>query len=385
MFKYNEQYTSKKKDHYYSCKWIESGIVFFQHKMTMCCYCGHSGGGHVMLRNNYDGQELDFDRIFWLKNKFKEFHKKGKINVNCVDCPFLEEKKWDDKVTSINNLYISHWTNCNSKCIYCYSSQNPDKFQDRKTYSILPQIKEMLEKNILKPGGSIHFGGGEPTLLGEFEEIVELLLDYKFYDIRVHTSGIKYSPVLERGIREGRLNVVVSTDAGFSQTYEKIKQVPKFDTVRENIKKYSAAQTLENIDVKAEKLVDGRYMVSSKFIIMPGINDTVEEIEAWLNANKDAGLFTTVIDIEENWYKENKDKIPKHTVKFIRYIRKRSRQLGTNFEMYERVEKINQVTLSDKIFDAAKFVLNELHKIKVKIKIRKWSKALINKITGQDQ
>lgn len=353
MFKYNEKYVGTKENHFYSCKWIQSGLVFFPYKLTMCCYCGHAGGGHVKIRENYNGQKLDWKRIFWLKKRFNDFQKKGKINVNCVDCPFLEEKDWDNTEEAITNLYISHWTQCNSKCVYCYANQHPEDFQYHKAYSILPQIKEMLEKNILKKGGCIHFGGGEPTLLNEFEELIELFLDYKFHDLRIHTSGIKYSPILERGIREGRLNVVVSTDAGSAETYKKIKQVDCYDLVRENIKKYAAAQVDENLLVAPDRHMMGKLMVCSKYIIIPGVNDNIKEMESWISANENAGLKTTVLDIEENWYKDHKDNIPQHIYRLIAYAQKRSKELGTNFELYERIEnmfKNRKKTFWEKLF-----------------------------------
>lgn len=63
----------------------------------------------------------------------------------------------------------------------------------------------MLEKNILKPGGAIGFGGGEPTILEEFEELISILLDKGFTNIRVPSSGIKYSEIIEKGISKGQL------------------------------------------------------------------------------------------------------------------------------------------------------------------------------------
>ena len=57
-------------------------------------------------------------------------------------------------------------------------------------------------------------------------------------------------------------------------------------------------------------------------------------------ANKEAGLYTTVIDIEENWYHEHIDDIPKHILNLIKYAKKRSKQLGTNFELYERLQNL---------------------------------------------
>lgn len=325
MFVYNEKYVSKKEGHYYSCPWIEHGLVFFQYKLTMCCYCGHEGGGHTLVRNNFVGQKIDWDRVFKVKDMFRRFHKKGKINTSCVGCPFLKEDKWDSD-NYINNLYISHWTNCNSKCVYCYATHHKDDFKVPKFYNVLPYVKEMYERGILRTGGTISFGGGEPTLLDEFEDLVTYFLDNYFWGLRVHTSGIKYSPALSRAINEIRGYVVVSVDAGSKEIYEKIKQVPCYDEVRETIRKYALQTTFL-----------GRYLVSAKYIIIPGVNDSIEEIEKWMMANYNAGLYTTVLDIEENWYLSNKGNIPKHIFNLVKYAKKRAKQLNTNFELYERL------------------------------------------------
>ena len=294
----------------------------------MCCYCGHEGGGHTLVRDNFVGQPINWDRIFKVKEIFRRFHKKGKINTSCIGCPFLKEDKWDNE-NYINNLYISHWTNCNSKCIYCYATNNPKDFKVDKLYNVLPYVKDMFEKGILRPGGIISFGGGEPTLLDEFEDLVTYFLDNYFWGIRVHTSGIKYSPALARAINEIRGYVVVSVDSGSKETFEKIKQVPCYDKVRETIRKYALQTTFL-----------GRYLVSAKYIIIPGINDSIEEIEKWMIANYNAGLYTTVLDIEENWYLKNKDNIPKHIFDLIKYAEKRAKQLKTNFELYERLQNM---------------------------------------------
>lgn len=328
MFVYNEKYVSKKEGYYYSCPWIEHGLVFFQYKLTMCCYCGHEGGGHTLVRDNFVGQKIDWDRVFYVKDIFRRFHKKGKINTSCVGCSFLKEDKWDTE-RYINNLYLSHWTNCNSKCIYCYATQHPENFKVDKLYNVMPYIKDMMDKGILRPGGIISFGGGEPTLLDEFEDLVTYFLDNYFWGIRVHTSGIKYSPALARAINEIRGYVVVSVDSGSGETFEKIKQINAYDKVRETIRKYALQTTFL-----------GRYLVSAKYIIVPGINDNIEEIEKWMSANYNAGLYTAVLDIEENWYLNHKDNIPKHIFELVDYVKKRAKQLNMNYELYERLQNM---------------------------------------------
>jgi molybdenum cofactor biosynthesis enzyme MoaA len=328
MFIYNEKYVSKKQGCYYSCPWIEHGLVFFPYKLTMCCHCGHEGGGHTLIRNNFTGEKIDWDRVAKVREIFRRFHKKGKINTSCLGCAELKEDKWDGE-NYINNLYISHWTHCNSKCIYCYATQHKENFKVAKPYNSLPFIKEMYEKGILRAGGMISFGGGEPTLLEEFDDIVNYLLDNFFWGIRVHTSGIKYSEALARAVNEIRGYVVVSVDSGSKETYKKVKQVDCYDKVRDTIRKYALQTTFL-----------GRFLVSAKYIIIPGINDNIEELDKWFDANYNDGLYTTVLDIEENWYLQNKDNIPKHIFELIDYAKKRAKKMRTNFELYERLNNM---------------------------------------------
>lgn len=343
MFRYHEKYdcSYRKKPAFFSCQWIQHGLVFFRYKLTTCCYCGHSGGGHTLVKDDYNGQPINWEHLFKQKKSFNRLYKKGLIHDNCVDCPFLIEKwneDWESEENYITNLYISHWVDCNSKCIYCFEAQHPEEFKfSHKPYSVLPIIKEMLKKNILRRGGSIHFGGGEPTLLPEFEDIIRLLLDYKFYDLRVHTSGIKYSPILERGIREGRLRVIVSVDAGCAETFAKIKQVPVYDKVRENIQKYAQAQIDRRHALTPDYYMDGKICACTKFIVIPGINDTIEEVENWIKSDVEAGIYTSIIDLEENWFKEHETDLPQSIFDFIHEIKKLSDKYGTHFELYERV------------------------------------------------
>ena len=329
MFIYNENYVSKKEGYYYSCPWLEHGLVFFQYKLANCCFCGHAVGGHTLLRNNFVGQNIDWNRIFKVKDMFRHYHKKGKIHKNCIGCPFLKEDTWADNGHYISHLYISHWANCNANCIYCFETQHPEDFLENKRYSVFPYIKDMFEKGILLPDTDVSFGGGEPTLLDEFEDVMNYLLDNYFYGIRVHTSGIKYSPAIARAINEIRGYVVVSVDSGTKEAYEKIKQVPCFDKVRENIRRYALQTNFLS-----------RFLVSAKFIIVPGINDNKSEIEKWMKANRDAGLYTTVLDIEENYYLEHKDNIPYHIFELVEYARKLSKKYRTNFELYERLQNV---------------------------------------------
>ena len=197
----------------------------FEHtRLETCCFTCHSGGGKITLKNEYAGEAIDWDKLFELKRKYRIEHRKGNLTPNCIGCVFLEEKEWDEE-DYINFLQFNYWVLCNSKCSYCYEVQNKKMFEKIKPYDAVPVIKDMIERKILRPGGEVSFGGGEPTIAPEFEELIKLLSENGFRNMRIHSSGIKFSPAIEKAIKMGVLNVVISIDAGSEKTYKKIKNV----------------------------------------------------------------------------------------------------------------------------------------------------------------
>lgn len=327
MFVLNQNFLPRQEGSYYSCQWIEHGIVFFPSKISMCCFCGSEQNKYTLLRENFTGQKFDINRIFYVKNKFRQFFKKGKIHTNCNNCPSLRLDAWDER-DYIDSVYISHWTDCNSRCSYCFLSQNEGQFQNKK-YKVYDIVSDMFHSGVLKRNSKILFGGGEPALLDEFDKLINFFLDNGFQNIRVHSSGIKYIPCLERGLLDGKIHLTISVDSGSSEVYKKIKNVDAYDIVRNNIKKYASI-----------KMKNGEANVSAKYIIIPQINDSKEELEKWLLANKDDGLSYTILDLEENWYNINKNNIPNNIFELLNYAKKRSEELDTHFELYERIEKL---------------------------------------------
>ena len=57
-------------------------------------------------------------------------------------------------------------------------------------------------------------------------------------------------------------------------------------------------------------------------------------------ADVEAGIRTTIIDLEENWFKAHEQDLPQSIFDFVYEIKKLSDKYGTHFEMYERVENM---------------------------------------------
>ena len=313
-------------EHYTSCHWIQHGLSFENDHIEMCCLCCHKGGGRLYIKDEYKGKGLKWDDIFKLKEKFIEENKKGIIDPRCEGCFNLVHKDWDDDQKYINYLHFNHWTHCNSDCIYCYTSWDKKNYQKKPHYKVMPMLKELFKKKLFHPNGEITFAGGEPTILNEFDDIINILLKNGVNRITVHSSGIKLSKGIEKGIKEGKLSVCLSADAGSSETFYKVKRVNKFNKFWQNVEKYAQAQPQ-----------DKNTLVETKFIIIPGINDNKQEIEKWFSLNLAYGIKSIVVDIENDYCKalrEKDESRPQYLVELCDYIVKRAKELDFNLIYY---------------------------------------------------
>ncbi len=311
---------------YTSCHWIQHGLSFENDHIEMCCLCCHKGGGRVYIKENYNGKGVNWDDIFKLKQKFIEDNQNGIIDPRCEGCFNLVHKGWDDDEKYINYIHFNHWTHCNCNCIYCYTKYDKVNYNKRPHYKALPMVKELFKKKLFKPDGEITFAGGEPTILDEFEDIINFLLKNEVKRITVHSSGIKYSKAIEAGIKAQKLNVCLSADAGSRDTFYAAKKVDKFDKFWQNVEKYANAQPDDN-----------KTLVETKFIIIPEINDNKEEIEKWFSLNMACGVKSIVVDIENEFCmalrKENKER-PQYLVDLCKYIVQRAKELDFNLIDY---------------------------------------------------
>lgn len=304
-----------KRERYISCKWLESGVCFdngvYGSNVKLCCYMSAPGGGNTMIFEDYHGSKINWEEFFRIKREYREIQKRGETVAGCVGCVFLEEQDWLQE-DYIDNIIFDHFTKCNCCCTYCYTEEDKKRYNTLKTYNIYPIVKEMFDKKIIRRGGAIGFGGGEPTILPEFDKLISLFLKNGFDDMRVPSSGIKYSRVIEKGISTGQLSVVISIDSSSRETYKKIKQIDAFNKVCANLKKYAKAQRRT-------------FNVISKYIIIPEVNDNKEEIDNWLKFNKENNIGIIVIDIENSWLTKYRNEKPdERIIDLIKYVKRKA-------------------------------------------------------------
>lgn len=310
----------KKPKKYISCDLIEHGMDFFTDSINFCCRIPPNENGYKKLIEDYHGEVLDWKKFFKIKRQYRDEMKKGNIIPECKNCIYLQEKEWDDE-DYISFINFNNWTICNEHCVYCHL--NDENIPKQKQYNVFPVVKAMADKGYLKKGGHITIAGGEPCVAPEFDDLAELFLKYDLSPVRILTNATKYSKLLEEGIKKGNINIVVSVDSGTRETFEKVKRYDFYDKVWENIAKYAAVQNASNL-------------VKTKFILIPGINDTKEEIESWIKKSIASGVKHVAFDIEMIWYDKNKENIPKHIYDLAKYTLDLIAENSLDIELIDR-------------------------------------------------
>lgn len=301
------------------CVFLESGINFDLNTVCDCCISHNDGRGLPILLENYHGEQIDWEKLFEVKAK-RIACQKEKTIYDCEGCYHLGEYKFTEE-RKISDFHFSHCRLCNAKCIYCsdeYSGGNLN-------YNTYPVIKDLIEKGYYKAGGEATFQGGEPTVMQNFDELVHLFTEHGT-TIRVHTSAIKHSQTVEEALRQNKGSVVISLDSGSSKTYKKIKQVDRFNNVIDTITKYANANK-DNVIIK--------------YIIVPGINDNIKEIDMFFNLMKKLGIKTVALDLEVQYARKHENKnVSKHIFLLIDYFEKMAKELDIKVLIYSFISYV---------------------------------------------
>ncbi|MGN0014159.1 MAG: radical SAM protein [Candidatus Gastranaerophilaceae bacterium] len=306
---------------YKSCTKIENGINFDIESIKLCCQYSAKGGGNTKVIENYSGGYIDWDSFFAFKKTIKDIHKSGGVYHKCEGCIYLEEKDWQE-FDGFNFFNLDYWTYCNCNCIYCHTHNKKDIYNTKKNYDFLPILKDMINKNLLMRGGHVSFGGGEVCYLKEFEECLKIFLDYDYF-IRIHSGCMDYSKVIEDGLRKGKVDLIVSVDAGTEEMHVRIKEIKTFDRVWNNLTQYA-------------KIQQNNGLVKVKYIVIPGINDTKDEINIWIDKCIECGIGYVIQEIESQWFYANRKNIPEYIYDLFSYTKQLANSKGLVYGEYER-------------------------------------------------
>jgi organic radical activating enzyme len=225
---------------YWSCKDLQGSLYLAPSQIRTCCQRFFVDGkqqGDVVLLDIDNGDEVSIEGIFKAK---KDLIKKinDKERTPCYKCPYLQKKNWGANPTlQIKHLSLEYHSICNLKCTYC----SEEYFGGKKVqYDLIQLIKELINNKILEGCKSIVWGGGEPTLDSEFNNVLQVIIEeLKPSYIRFFTNSVKYNETIQELLDQDRIYITTSIDAGSEQTYKKIRGFNRISRVFENLKKYS--------------------------------------------------------------------------------------------------------------------------------------------------
>ncbi len=311
-----------------SCSYIEHGMVLDHcNRIRFCNNFNPRYGGRPVIYENYNGEKIDWADFFRIKRELRQKYRENSCPELCKDCVNTAFKEWDED-DYIDYLLLTPWVPCNSNCIYCDAPRDKYVLEHTKPYKVLPLIKDMIKNNILKKDGTIDFAGGEPTIYCEFEDLLHEFIKNDFNRIIIHTNAIKKSNSIIKGLKKGVVRTLVSIDAGSKEIHRKVKQVDSYDKVWNNLKEYAKHQP------------KGADYVKAKYIIVPGLNDSEDEINMWLHKCKDINIKSIVLNLDFRWIMDNVDKDLMPIYNLMQHTLNTAHELGMNCELYGQIFQV---------------------------------------------
>ncbi|MBQ9246841.1 radical SAM protein [bacterium] len=305
---------------YVSCKSLQGGITFMHRSFRVCC----SNKVGVTLVDNYKGEPIDWKKIAETRKKLIEDCKRGILPDNCKGCVDLQKRDWGEH-NQIDDIYINHWDHCNCGCVYCVVGNQGIYLETEKKpsryYEVYKHLKEMYNHNMISPNAHVEIVGGDLTVLDEADNIINLCLDHGVGRMSFHSSCINYSQGIERALKEAPdVDFDFSLDSGERELYKKIKRIDAFDKVVENIRRYMSV---------SEKSKDA---LIAKYILVDGLNDSVEAIDKWLNVINDLGIKKAKVDVNfKKFFPEfhhSNPTVPPHYYDIYSHYKKRIEEMG---------------------------------------------------------
>ena len=261
---------------------------------------------------------------------------KGCIPEYCQNCLYLQDIDENEFSDKIKHIEIYHWNQCNCACFYCSNRESTKlKITTRRhqkgVVRMMPMLKELQKLNLFDKNLRVALVGGEPTLLGEFTDILKFVIKNR-YSVDILSNGIlyeKYVPITLKSTADSY--ITISLDCGTRETFKKIKGVDKFNDVIKNLEKY----------VKESKEASKNIII--KYIILKGVNDNKEEVDNWIDACKNVGItnFFPSIEFCHSIKEPEKHEITDNVCEIYEYIKKRLPEINPDFNVstYDFVEE----------------------------------------------
>ncbi len=273
-----------------SCRYIHGSVYFGPDELRHCCKRFFVDGemrGDVPIFPITQSDDFDAEKIRQAKQSLYHAINKGE-QTPCSGCPFIVEDDWSnlDKL-NVDYISIEAHSVCNMRCSYCsetyYGGLKPN-------YNVIESFDKLVAAGAINAPIEMAFGGGEPTLLEGFEEILTHFMDVANpRHVKLFTNATQFSPAIAKYLKTHNLFVTTSIDAGTQAVFKKVRKSGRFYEVLDNLKRYWA---------------EAKRGVTVKYIFVDD-NSSLEEISAFVEQMQAYNLQDVDFQISSDFKSEN--------------------------------------------------------------------------------
>lgn len=226
-------------EEYLSCEYLQSGLVFLPNRIAACCVSHHDGLAGQPILASFTGGEFPINTITSNRANIIAMHKAGDVHPECDGCPLLTRASWGKPKYFVEKITIANFTQCNLRCSYCYTVNVPElTIPINEVYSVLPPLQQLIEHGLLSPNAIVRFSGGEPTILREFDDILDTMINFG-PSLIVYSNGVVPSRAIVRALQRKKVELVLGIDAASPEVYARVKGVDRCNVVWNNVRTYA--------------------------------------------------------------------------------------------------------------------------------------------------
>ena len=335
---------------YRSCKGLEENNLFFHGDLdrgsNVINYCCTSDEAGLIGIDVCEDPELTIMNYMARKKEIigesmkiaatgRPSSPENKYHAVCARCPIFHEDDWpcgeDDLIRYI--LFGLKPSPCQSRCIYC--SQRLEKRRkfdnavDAAAYDLVfKTIEYATQAGLVADDVLWEFGSGEITVHPFRDRLYDIvgnsaaswLTNCFIFDKRI-AANMKRNPAS---------SMMLSLDAGTPETWLKIKGRDNFDAVTDNLVKYYAE-------------VSHSGQIILKYLLMPGINDNIEDFVSFVEIAKVLESPLVVLS-KDRWAQTTEGHLESASILVALLVEKLIRVV---FSLYSKPERSKIITSAE--------------------------------------